>query len=165
MPRGGGRSSSGGRSSGGGGGFFSRGPARSAAPAAPRPPMRQAPPRAAPQQSSGGGGFGSMIAQGMAFGAGSAIAHEGIRHMMGGGHGHGGGAPAQQAQQAPMEGGAPAQQQVDYSQQQVNPCQDFNLSFVQCLQMNSADIGLCQTQMSMLQQCEQDYAMSKNNFQ
>ena len=97
----------------------------------------------------------------MAFGAGSAIAHEGVRHMMGGGSGHGGQAPAQQA---PMQG-APAEQQqqnVDYSQQQqANPCQDFNLTFVQCLQQNSSEIGMCQSSMSMLQQCEKDYAMNK----
>ena len=78
--------------------MFSRGPARSAAPAAPRPPMQQPKPAPmAPQQSSGGGmmsGMGGALAQGMAFGAGSEIAHQGIRAMMGGGSsGHG--APAQ----------------------------------------------------------------------
>lgn len=46
----------------------------------------------------GGGGLGSAIATGMAFGAGSAIAHEGIRAVMGGGSGHGS-APVQQQQQ------------------------------------------------------------------
>ena len=40
------------------------------------------------------------MAQGMAMGVGSAIAHEGVRHMMGGGHGNG---------HAQQEGGEPAQ--------------------------------------------------------
>ena len=36
----------------------------------------------------GGGGLGSTIMTGMAFGAGSAVAHEAVRGMMGGsGHG------------------------------------------------------------------------------
>ena len=38
----------------------------------------------------------STMATGMAFGAGSEIAHQGVRAMMGGGSGHG---------QAPAEGG------------------------------------------------------------
>ena len=66
--------------------------------------------QAAPQ--SGGGmmsGLGGTLAAGMAFGAGSEIAHQGVRAMMGGGSsghgGHGGEAPAQQApaQAAPMQ--------------------------------------------------------------
>lgn len=164
MPRGGGRSSSGGRS--GGGGFFGRGPARSAAPAAPRPPVQQKPtpaPMQAPQQSGGMmSGLGGVMAQGMAFGAGSEIAHQGVRYMMGGGSGHGS-APAEHApaQQAPMQ----QQQQVDFSQQQTNPCQDFNLNFVQCLKQNSGQIDMCQSYMNMLQQCEKDYSMNQQNFQ
>ena len=111
-------------------------------------------------------GTGGMVMQGMAFGAGSEIAHQGVRAMMGGGSGHGGSAPAEQqapAQQAPMQ-----QQQseyVDYSQQQVNPCQDFNLNFVQCLKQNANQIDMCQSYMNMLQQCEKDYSMKQQNFQ
>jgi hypothetical protein len=37
----------------------------------------------------GGGGLGSTIMTGMAFGAGSAVAHEAVRGIMGGGS-HGG---------------------------------------------------------------------------
>ena len=44
----------------------------------------------------GGGGLMGTMATGMAFGAGSEIAHQGVRAMMGGGGGHG---------QAPAEGG------------------------------------------------------------
>ena len=40
----------------------------------------------------------STMATGMAFGAGSEIAHQGVRAMMGGGGGHGQ-APAEQEQQ------------------------------------------------------------------
>ena len=41
----------------------------------------------------------STMATGMAFGAGSEIAHQGVRAMMGGGGGHGQQAPAEQEQQ------------------------------------------------------------------
>ena len=62
-------------------------------------------------------GLMGTMATGMAFGAGSEIAHQGVRAMMGGGGGHGGGGhegghePAQQqqyAQQAPAEYGQQA---------------------------------------------------------
>ena len=57
-----------------------------------------------------GGGLMGTMATGMAFGAGSEIAHQGVRAMMGGsGSGHG---SAPQEQQS--EGG----QQMDYAQQQ-----------------------------------------------
>lgn len=65
--------------------------------AAPRarapPPARTqgAPPPARQQQASGGGlmsGLMGTVAQGMAFGAGSEVAHQGVRSMMGGSSGH-----------------------------------------------------------------------------
>jgi len=88
-----GRSGSSSRSGGGGGGFFNRSPARTSAPAARPPVMHHQQQRAqqpAPQMLGGGGGLGSALATGMAMGAGSAIAHEAIRGVMGSGSGHGG---------------------------------------------------------------------------
>ena len=96
---------------------------RSSSRGAPSPPPRQAPSPARPMpaqtpvqpqaQQSGGllSGIGSTIAQGMAFGAGSEIAHQAVRSFMGGSsHSQ----PAQQQQQAPQQ-----QQQ----QQFQSPCQ------------------------------------------
>ena len=68
-----------------------------------QPPPQQihhhhhAPATAAPQVGGGigGGGLGSALATGMAMGAGSEIAHQAIRGIMGGGSGHGN-APQQQ---------------------------------------------------------------------
>ena len=169
MPRGGGRSSSGGRSSGGSsGGFFSRGPTRSAAAPprpAPRPQARPAAPTAQPQ--SGGGmmsGLGGTLMTGMAFGAGSEIAHQAVRGMMGSGGGHGGQAPAQQQEGAPVQQQQYAEPQQQYAQEQQNPCQGFNMNFVNCLKQNSNEIGFCQDYMNMLQQCERDAAMGRQNF-
>lgn len=89
---------------------------------APTPPPRQAPTASRPmpaqtpvqpqtQQKSGGllSGIGSTIAQGMAFGAGSEIAHQAVRSFMGG---------SSHSQPAQQE--APQQQQ---QQQQQTPCQ------------------------------------------
>merc|ERR1740124_1778179 len=81
--------SSGGRSSGGGGMF-----GRSSAPKASASPTRSAwgapKPATAPKAAAGGmGGMGSglmgTMATGMAFGAGSEIAHQGVKAMMGSG--------------------------------------------------------------------------------
>ena len=61
-----------------------------------------------------GGGLGSTLMTGMAFGAGSEIAHQAVRGMMGSGSGNGGqaeGGQQQVAQQAPAQDG----QMVDYS--------------------------------------------------
>ena len=116
-----------------------------------------------------GGGLGSTLMTGMAFGAGSEIAHQAVRGMMGSGSGHGGGQAEggqQVAQQAPAQDG----QMVDYAsqsqeQQQPHPCQEFNMNFVQCLKMNANSIDMCQSYMNMLQQCETDYQLKNQNFQ
>ena len=102
------------------------------------------------------------MAQGMAFGAGSAVAHQAIGSLMGGRGGsqeggHTGDAPAT---------GAGSQGQVAYGGEQPmtqettfdNPCMSFNQALLQCLQSNNSNIGLCQTDMNMVVQCEQDNA-------
>ena len=65
---------------------------------APKPTMQQAPMQQAP--AAGGGmmsGLGSTLMTGMAFGAGSEIAHQAVRGIMGSGSGSSGHeAPAQQ---------------------------------------------------------------------
>ena len=82
--------------------------------------------------------------------------------MMGGGSsGHGGSgeghAPQQTQQQQEMSGQQPQYaQQQDFSQQQQNPCEGFNMNFVQCLKQNTGEISMCQEYMNMLQQCERD---------
>ena len=52
---------------------------------AARPPPQQMP---AQQTGFGGGGLGSTLMTGMAFGAGSEIAHQAVRGVMGGGSHH-----------------------------------------------------------------------------
>ena len=66
-----------------------------------------------------GGGLMGTMATGMAFGAGSAVAHSVVGSMMGGGGRGGGEAPQEggQQQQQQMQGGA-ADQQYDYGMDQ-----------------------------------------------
>jgi len=106
------------------------------------------PTQAAPQQKSGGmfSGLGGVMAQGMAFGAGSEIAHTAIRSVMGGG-GH--------SQQQVV---SDQQQPVNQQQQQQNMCQYENSSFVNCLKDNGDALSMCQSYFDMLKQCEKKYA-------
>ena len=107
---------------------------------------------AAPTTGGGlGSGLGGALATGMAMGAGSEIAHQAIRGIMGGGssgHGHHQQAPVQQApmQQAPVQYAQPAA----YGQEQQNPCYSFNQSFLNCLKQSSNQIDMCQQNMDLL---------------
>ena len=62
----------------------------------------------------GGNSFMGTMAQGMAFGAGSEVAHQAVRSVMGGSSGHH--EPAQQA----------VPQQAMQQQQYADPCHDYN---------------------------------------
>jgi hypothetical protein len=105
-------------------------------------------------QSSGGGGgggmlsgIGSTIAQGMAFGTGSAIAHRAVGAVAGsfGGGGSSSEAAApvqqQQQQQQPMQGGM---------------CAMDKQMFFDCLQQNKGDQESCRFLYDQLQQCQQN---------
>ena len=107
-----------------------------------------------------GGGLGQTMMTGMAFGAGSAVAHKAVDSMMGGGS-HGGQQQApQQSEQQQQMSGQPMGQQNEFGNeqhfQQEQPCQSFNMNFIQCLKQNSTEVGMCQEYMNMLQQCEKD---------
>ena len=73
-------------------------------------------------------GLGGMMAQGMAFGAGSEMAHSAIRSMTGGGSGHG--AQQEQQQQAPMEQQQSAPQDQYQQEAQQDQCASFNMNLV-----------------------------------
>ncbi|KAL9181602.1 hypothetical protein ACHAXT_010407 [Thalassiosira profunda] len=143
---------------GGGGGLF--GSKRKAAPPAPKrkpapPPARQAARPPAPMQSqpaqSGGmlSGIGSTIAQGMAFGTGSAIAHRAVGAVAGsmGGDGE---APMDQQQQAPP---APMDQQ---QQQLQGACAYDKEMFFDCLKVNRGDQEACSFLYQQLQACQRN---------
>jgi len=108
--------------------------------------LRQAQPTAPQTQSSGGmfSGLGGVLAQGMAFGAGSEIAHQAVRSFMGG-NSH------SQPQQV-------VQQDVPQQQQQQNMCQFENNQFVSCLKSNGDALSMCQSYFDMLKDCEKKYS-------
>lgn len=160
---GGGRSRS--RSSGGGGGFFGRSKPKTKTKSAPRskaaPPPARAPAAApAPAQGGGGGGMlggiGSMIMQGMAFGAGSSIAHRAIDGVAGPRtvqHEHVG-APAEAAAAPAAQQGAGAAPAVE------NACMSQTQQFAQCIQENNGNVGACSFYFDLLSQCQTDFAAS-----
>lgn len=113
------------------------------------PPRQQTTPQ--PQQSSvpmqtgiGGGGLGQTLMTGMAFGAGSEVAHQAVRGLMGGHSNHN-----QQQQPVPQESEQPRN---DYQQQ--NPCLSLNQRFISCLKDNGNEISECQSLFDNLKQCE-----------
>ena len=76
--------------------------------------------------------------QGMAFGAGSEIAHTALRGVMGGHHAE---HPAEGAQQY----------------QQSDPCMVQSQDFMNCLQNNRENIGMCQSYLDMFKSCRANY--------
>lgn len=128
------------------GGGFSRKPA---APSRSVPARRPASTPAPAQQSSGGGmmsGLASTVAQGMAFGTGSAIAHRAVGAVAGSFGGSEGDAeiPAQTSQQ------------MGYEQQPTlaSACADDKQMFYECLQMNKGDQSSCQFLYDALKTCQ-----------
>eukprot|EP01017_Pseudomicrothorax_dubius_P000301 TRINITY_DN0_c1512_g1_i3.p1 TRINITY_DN0_c1512_g1~~TRINITY_DN0_c1512_g1_i3.p1 ORF type:complete len:137 (+),score=36.82 TRINITY_DN0_c1512_g1_i3:1-411(+) len=107
------------------------------------PPPRMAPPTTAPQR---GGFFRDMagtMATGMAFGAGSEVAHQAVRGIMGGGsHSQ----PQTVYVQQPDAGQAQQQQQAF--------CDSENKFFIECLKKNSDSISTCQPYLDVLKECE-----------
>ncbi|XP_058069423.1 uncharacterized protein C6C3.02c-like [Magnolia sinica] len=130
---------------------------RSAPRAAPRPaPVRNPPqpasraPPPAPAQGGGGSmlsGIGSTIAQGMAFGTGSAMAHRAVDAVVG---------PrtiqhetvATEAAGAP----APAMSSVGGS----DACNIHSRAFQDCLNSYGSEISKCQFYLDMLQECRRN---------
>lgn len=109
--------------------------------APPPAPVQRTPPPAPLQQSSNGrGGFGSVIADGMAFGTGSAVAHRAVDSIMGPRtvqHEH-----APESQTTPSSSGATSSPANNSSSQDV--CINQAKAFEDCLRANLDDIGKCQ---------------------
>lgn len=124
----------------GGGGFRraspSPGPSRSTRTAAA--PSHQAPPPQTQQRPGMMSGLGGTLMQGMAFGAGSEVAHQAVRGIMGTGSGSG------HSEAAPQS--AP--------QTFNEPCFQENQNFMNCLQFSKNDISQCQSYLDLFKQCK-----------
>ncbi|KAL4614972.1 uncharacterized protein LOC142642847 [Castanea sativa] len=127
--------------------------------AAPRPaamrnpppkPVSHAPPPAPVQASSGGsmlGGIGSTIAQGMAFGTGSAVAHRAVDAVMGP-------RTIQHETVASEAAGAPAP--TANSLGGSDACNIHSRAFQDCLNSYGNDISKCQFYMDLLSECRKN---------
>ena len=90
------------------------------------------------------------LAQGMAFGAGSEVAHQAVRSMMGGGSSSGHQeAPPAPAPAAPQM--APAPQMSSANNACAFPQQDF----MRCMQANNNDVAKCDFYYQALKQCQE----------
>jgi hypothetical protein len=99
------------------------------------------------QQQSGGmmSGLMGTVAQGMAFGTGSAIAHRAV------------GAVANSI----SGGSGDRAQEAVAPQQQRDSCYNQNKTFMDCLNANSNDVAACQFYFDQFQACKRESA----NFQ
>ncbi|KAL9252886.1 hypothetical protein AKJ16_DCAP07334 [Drosera capensis] len=131
---------------------------RSARPS-PRPvPARSPPPQQvnhapppAPMQSSGGsmlGGIGSTIAQGMAFGTGSAVAHRAVDAVVG---------PRTIQHETVASGtdasAAPAPMANSFG---ADACASQTKAFQDCVNHFGDDISRCQFYVDMLRECKRN---------
>ncbi|KAG2316846.1 hypothetical protein Bca4012_067751 [Brassica carinata] len=137
-----GRRSSGGRSA-------PRPRPRPAAARAPAPqPVNRAPPPAPAQATSGGGmfsGIGSTIAQGMAFGTGSAVAHRAVDSVMG----------PRTIQHETVEATSASAAPVG-SNMFSTSCDIHAKAFQDCISSYGSDISKCQFYMDMLSECKKN---------
>ena len=142
------RSRRGGSSRSSGGGLFGRRPASTSTTPARAPASS---PPAPMQQSSGGmlSGIGSTIAQGMAFGTGSAIAHRAVGAVAG--SMSGGDSDPQ------IVASEPGMQQ---QQQQPQICGPDKQLFFECLQVNRGDQQACAFLYDALQTCQRESQMN-----
>ena len=140
---------------------------RPASTSARTPPARAAPATPAPMQKSApaksGGmlsGIGSTIMQGMAFGTGSAMAHQAVGAAVGAMSGGGSSGEEQQQEYAPEHAQQPAAAAANNSTVCVN---DKEL-FFDCIKVNNGDAQTCSFLYEQLQQC-QNNATQFQSFQ
>lgn len=122
-------------------------PSRPAARPSTAPAVLRAPPAVAvpqqQQQQTGGlmRGIGSTIAEGMAFGGGSAVAHRAVDAVMGPRTVH------HEVTQVTQSSSSSTSQEVDTA------CANQAKAFKDCLQANANDVGKCQFYVDMLTEC------------
>ncbi|KAJ1387032.1 Cysteine alpha-hairpin motif superfamily [Sesbania bispinosa] len=129
-------------------------PAPRAAPARPAPqPVNHAPPPAHVQGGGGSmlGGIGSTIAQGMAFGTGSAVAHRAVDAVLG--------PRTIQHETVVAEAAAPAPAPTANTFG-GDACSVHTKAFQDCLNGYGNDISKCQFYMDMLAECRKNSGAS-----
>ncbi|XP_057787969.1 uncharacterized protein C6C3.02c-like [Salvia miltiorrhiza] len=131
------------------GGRSSRPAPRPAARSPPPQKVNSAPPPAPVQGGSGGsmlGSIGSTIAQGMAFGTGSAMAHRAVDAVMG----------PRTIQHETVASEAAAAPAPSASMGGSEACGVHSKAFQDCLNSYGSDITKCQFYMDMLAECRRN---------
>lgn len=131
------------------GGRSARAPARAPA-RSPPAPAKSAPPPAPVQSSSGGsmfGAIGSTIAQGMAFGTGSAVAHRAVDAVMG-------------PRTIQHEAVVAAATDIPTNNPVSDACGMHSKAFQDCINSSGSDIGKCQFYMDMLSECRRNASLN-----
>nr|ABK23486.1 unknown [Picea sitchensis]ABK26979.1 unknown [Picea sitchensis] len=115
----------------------------------PPQPAAHAPPPAPVQQGGGSmlGSIGSTIAEGVAFGTGSAIAHRAVDAFLG----------PRTVQHEVVQAEAPAAAQTSMPAMSnlsgKDSCGNHSKAFQECLTNYGSDIGKCQFYLDMLNEC------------
>ena len=133
------------RGSGGGGLFGGSKPS-------PAPAQRSQAPPPSTQTGGGGmmGGLMSTVAQGMAFGAGSGIAHRGVDAVMG---------PRTMEVTHTNAGGEGAAGTGAPNEASSGTCGNFKKAFMDCVNNSDGDISRCQMYHDALQECKRSAMM------
>ncbi|KAJ6828218.1 uncharacterized protein M6B38_363965 [Iris pallida] len=127
------------------GGRSARAAPRPAAARNPPAPVNHAPPPA-PVQGGGRsilGGIGSTIAQGMAFGSGSAVAHRAVDAVMG----------PRTIQHETVASEAPQVAPAGNAVSGADSCSIHSKAFQDCINNFGSDISKCQFYLDMLNEC------------
>ncbi|XP_074302465.1 uncharacterized protein LOC141634053 [Silene latifolia] len=128
------------------GGRSARPSPRAAARSPPPQTVNRAPPSAPAQASGGGsllGGLGATIAQGVAFGTGSAVAHRAVDAVMG--------PRTIQHETVGAQAAAPAA-----AASVADSCGMHSKAFQDCLNNYGSDISICQFYLDMLSECKKN---------
>ncbi|CAI9770024.1 unnamed protein product [Fraxinus pennsylvanica] len=116
----------------------------------PPQPANHAPPPAPVQGNTGGsmlGNIGSTIAQGMAFGTGSGVAHRAVDAVMG---------PRTIQHETVVSEAAAAPVPTATTMGGSDTCSIHSKAFQDCLNSNGNDISKCQFYMDMLAECRRN---------
>ncbi|XP_039018466.1 uncharacterized protein C6C3.02c-like [Hibiscus syriacus] len=126
-------------------------PAPAPARSPPPQPAHRAPPPALAQSGGGSmlGGIGSTIAQGMAFGTGSAVAHRAVDAVMGP-------RTIQHETVVSEAAAASAPEAAANSFSGSDACSIHTKAFQDCLNSNGNEISKCQFYMDMLAECRKN---------
>ncbi|PON52932.1 Cysteine alpha-hairpin motif superfamily [Parasponia andersonii] len=126
-------------------------PAPRAAPTRnPPPPVHHTAPPAPAQQGAGGsllGGIGSTIAQGMAFGTGSAVAHRAVDAVLG---------PRTIQHETVVSEAVAVPAPTASSMGGADACNIHSKAFQDCISSYGSDISKCQFYMDMLAECRKN---------